>query len=101
MRAGERRIIRFDAILRSKVDEQRKAMSKHLSFGLLVLSFWLGGGACAASSPAELEACEKLVIQGFRPIAEDRAKRFTGKVTKEAALCRGGDKAVKFGNTPW
>src|SRR5437660_12670461 len=76
-------------------------MSKHVSFALLILSSGLGGAAFAASSPAELEACEKLVLQGFRPLAEDRANRFTGKVTKEAALCRGGDKAVKFMDTPW
>jgi len=76
-------------------------MRKDAPFGLLVLSFWFGGPACAASSPAELEACAKLVERGFRPIAEDRADRFLGKVTKDAALCRGGEKAVRFPGTPW
>jgi len=76
-------------------------MRKDAPFGLLVLSFWFGGPAWAASSPAELEACAKLVERGFRPIAEDRADRFLGKVTKDAALCRGGEKAVRFPGTPW
>src|SRR5258706_11099266 len=73
-----------------------KAMRKDAPFGLLVLSFWFGGPASAASSPAELEACARLVEGGFRPIAEDRADRFLRKVTKDAALCRGGEKAVRF-----
>jgi hypothetical protein len=70
-------------------------------FALLALSFWVGGAACAASSPAELRACADLVKQGFRPIAEDRADRFLGKVTNDAALCRGGEKATRYRNTPW
>jgi Animal haem peroxidase len=76
-------------------------MRNGFPLGLLVLSFWLASPAYTASSPAELEACAKLVKQGLRPIAEDRANRFLGKVGKDAALCRGGDKAVKFLNTPW
>ena len=74
-------------------------MRKGFFLGLLVLSF--SGPAYTASSPAELEACAKLVAQGFRPIAEDRADRFLGKVAKDTALCRGGDKAVRFLHTPW
>lgn len=76
-------------------------MTKPALFRLLVLSFWLGDAACAASSPAEVEACAKMAAQGFRPIAENRTDRFLGKVKKDTALCRGGEKAVRFLDTPW
>jgi hypothetical protein len=42
-----------------------------------------------------------VVQRGLRPIAEDRADRFLGKVHKDTALCRGGEKAVKYLDTPW
>lgn len=63
--------------------------------------------AIYASSPklreqiASLRACRQLASDGFRPIADDRADRFTGKVKEYTALCRGGEKAVAQRGTPW
>lgn len=76
-------------------------MRKGFSFASLFLFFSFAVSANAASSPAELEACKRLVGEGFRPIAEDRADRFFGKVQKDTALCRGGEKPLAYLKTPW
>ena len=49
----------------------------------------------------DVEACVEMAKDGLRPIAEDRSKRFLGKVSEGAALCRGGEKAVTYRDTPW
>ncbi|MDX2481825.1 MAG: peroxidase family protein [Desulfuromusa sp.] len=69
---------------------------------VVVLSILLicGFSACT-SSTEELGACGKLIKDGPRKIAEDRADRFMGKVQEETALCRGGEKAVAYRDTPW
>ena len=61
----------------------------------------LGLSGYAAASTDELKACANLVKDGFKEIPEDRAERFLGKVTEDTALCRGGDKAAKYRDTPW
>lgn len=48
-----------------------------------------------------LKACAKMVLEGFRKIADRRDERFQGKVDEATALCRGGQKALQFRNTPW
>ncbi len=48
-----------------------------------------------------LKACASVVFAGFRKIAETRDLRFNGKVAEATALCRGGQKALQFRNTPW
>ena len=68
-------------------------------FLVFVLSVGLSG--CTESPSEELQACAEVVKNGFRPIVDDRAERFLGKVTKDAALCRGGEKAVTYRHTPW
>jgi len=81
-----------------------KTLKRPLSFAflaLLVFIYWFGGSAAAVSSADELRACARLVKEGFRPIAEDRADRFQGKVAKDTALCRGGEKATRYRDTPW
>jgi len=45
--------------------------------------------------------CGQTALEGFRPIATDRLHRFLGKVTKETAVCRGDDQAVRFRSMPW
>ncbi len=45
--------------------------------------------------------CGEAALQGFRPIAATRLQRFLGKVTKETAVCRGGNDAVQFRAAPW
>ena len=57
--------------------------------------------AGCASSTKELKGCAEVVNSGFRPIAQDRTERFLGKVQEATALCRGGDKAVEFRDTPY
>jgi hypothetical protein len=46
-------------------------------------------------------ACLEILKRGLRPIAEDRTKRFQGKVTRAAAICRGGMNGLAGADTPW
>ncbi len=48
-----------------------------------------------------LRGCRQLAVSGFRPIADNRADRFLGKVKEFTALCRGGERAVAQRGTPW
>lgn len=48
-----------------------------------------------------LKACADVVRQGFRKVADTRDVRFEGKVAEDTALCRGGERALQFRNTPW
>ena len=48
-----------------------------------------------------LKACAAAVLEGFRAIAPKRDLRFEGKVSEANALCRGGQRALQFRNTPW
>jgi hypothetical protein len=69
--------------------------------------------APAAASPAPspesakkqeaeaLKACADAVLEGVRQIAPARDLRFEGKVSEASALCRGGQRALQFRNTPW
>ncbi len=62
-----------------------------------------GGVAEADTFAQKMEAlkdCAKVAREGFRPIAEDRRQRFLGKVQRETANCRGGQKALKYMGTP-
>jgi hypothetical protein len=64
-----------------------------LAAALLVLG-------CATTRPDSV-ACLEMAAGGLRPIANDRASRFQGKVLEETARCRGGDKAVDGRGVPW
>ena len=68
--------------------------------GGLVLGVWLFLGGCG-NTPADLEACVRTLWAGFRPVAEDRAQRFLGKVEEDRARCRGGARAVELRRGPW
>lgn len=48
-----------------------------------------------------LKACAAAVFEGIRKIAATRDVRFEGKVSEANALCRGGQRALQFRNTPW
>jgi hypothetical protein len=50
---------------------------------------------------AALLACAKAAFDGVRQIAPTRDLRFEGKVSETNALCRGGQRALQFRNTPW
>ena len=68
-------------------------------FSVFVLLAGLIG--CTESSNDELQACAELVKKGLRDIPADRADRFLGKVKEDTALCRGGEAALKYRDTPW
>ncbi len=52
---------------------------------------------------SSLNACRRLVADGFRKVPDDRADRFLGKVEEDTARCRGGQRAVDYQNLgmPW
>ena len=68
-----------------------------------VLGLLLGAALLLSGCTAQRDfvACLRVVVGGFRPIAEDRAQRFLGKVQEATARCRGGEKAVALRNDPW
>jgi Animal haem peroxidase len=53
------------------------------------------------TSAGELTACPRYAWRFQRPVAEDPALRFLGKVREDTALCRGGDSAVQLRSLPW
>lgn len=57
--------------------------------------------APAAWGDSDTAACIDMARAGLRPVAEDRSRRFLGKVGEVTARCRGGDKAVRWRGTPW
>jgi Animal haem peroxidase len=50
---------------------------------------------------SEWDSCVAYALGGFRPIKNDRAERFLGKVQEDTARCRGGEAAVRWRGTPW
>ena len=71
---------------------RRHAGGLFLGVGLLV--------AGCGNTPADLEACVRTLWAGLRPVAEDRAQRFLGKVGEDRARCRGGARAVELRPRP-
>lgn len=66
---------------------------------LLVLMLSMAG--CKDEYGRSNAACARLVKEGFLEVSAERATRFTGKVQEDTALCRGGDRAVKYRDVPW
>lgn len=64
---------------------------------VLALSSFLG----PAYAEEETRSCIKMAAQGLREFPDDRSQRFLGKVEEDTARCRGGEKALKYRNTPW
>ena len=50
---------------------------------------------------SETQACIEAAERGLLEVPDDRSQRFLGKVRQDTALCRGGEKAVKYRATPW
>jgi len=76
------------------------------AFGIALLAASLALAADGQPSPQKQEAdavkaCADAVLAGFRKIAPTRDVRFEGKVSEANALCRGGDRAMQFRDTPW
>src|SRR3954466_14576546 len=85
-------------------------MDIRLQLSPLALALALASaGTLASSGPSRAQDsdlrivadCLKLVHAGARPLAEERNKRFEGKVGEEAADCRGGGKATVQRAVPW
>ena len=73
-----------------------------LSIGPLPALFGFAAADISKKEEQEsLKACASLVLDGFRKIADTRDVRFQGKVKDATALCRGGQMALQFRNTPW
>ncbi len=65
------------------------------------LVFLLCNFSAFAEEESELKACIETAKRGLLEVPDDRSKRFLGKVREDTARCRGGEKAVKYRNTPW
>ena len=63
--------------------------------------FLLASGGCTSIYPGELTSCVKYAWRFQRPVADDAATRFLGKVREETARCRGGENAVALRPLPW
>jgi hypothetical protein len=81
---------------------------KRLTFAAgaaVVMSLSIAGCASAPEDDAVVDAClrvaDDLAAHGLRDIADDRSRRFLGKVEEYRARCRGGEKAVALMDTPW
>jgi len=76
-----------------------------LLFSLLAIQLAASVAPAATTAKQEeaqsLKACAQMVLAGFLKIAPERDRRFEGKVAEATALCRGGQKALLFRDTPW
>ena len=82
---------------------RRRFPSQNLQIIAVVgaLTPFMFGYAPFASAKSELQACIDTAKRGLLDVPDDRSKRFQGKVQEDTALCRGGEKAVKYRDTPW
>ena len=76
--------------------------------GSLLLTHCVAQSVPAKLSPKQEEAkallaCGQMVIDEAKvlKIPDTRELRFQGKVSKATALCRGGEQALQFRDTPW
>jgi hypothetical protein len=83
------------------IDVRPRVRARSLRAALLPLPLLAALAACNSTEPPEFEAtvrslaaCKALLAGGPRRIADDRADRFIGKVSPEAAECRGGQRAL-------
>ncbi|MBX2883221.1 MAG: hypothetical protein KTR32_24930 [Granulosicoccus sp.] len=70
---------------------------------LLLLTGVVATGSFSLTAHAQSEkvACVSSFSRGFLDVPEDRSFRFNGKVEEDTAVCRGGEKAAKWRDTPW
>ena len=69
------------------------------SIGMFALLFF--NYIAEADAQSEIEACIATAKRGLLEVPDDRSRRFLGKVREDTARCRGGEKAVKYLDTPW
>ena len=82
-------------------------MKKHSQLLIFPILFSLAvfTASCSKEDNSEYSrstaACASMASEGLLDVADERAKRFHGKVQENTALCRGGDHAVKYRDVPW
>ncbi len=65
---------------------------------LIPLALTMNGSALAQSL---IDECLSSAKRGLLDVPDDRSLRFMGKVQEDTALCRGGEKAIQWKDTPW
>jgi hypothetical protein len=69
---------------------------------LVLLLLTVSASSCKKDEYARsTAACLSMASDGLLEVSDDRTQRFNGKVQEDTALCRGGDRAVKYRDTPW
>jgi hypothetical protein len=74
-------------------------MKRKALIGLITLAVVLG--AYPTIRHSRFGSCVAYAVGGFRNVSTERSSRFLGKVTEDAARCRGGEAAVAWRDTPW
>ena len=78
----------------------RQSSSPAVAVVVAALTLAVALGGCAAKRET-LDACAAMALRGLRPVGEERAARFLGKVREDTAHCRGGERAVAWRGVPW
>lgn len=82
-------------------------MTSNCNLLFFSVASWLMASIAVAAplSPRERltadKACADMAAKGLRPIAEQQVDRFLGKVSEDAANCRGGDRALAGRDAVW
>src|SRR5262245_65831651 len=83
-----------------KIHENREVHFRGTLSLFLFLLVLISAG-CTSIYPGELSSCVKYAWRFKRPVADEAATRFLGKVREETARCRGGEDAVALRPLPW
>ena len=75
--------------------------TRKLSITLLGLVLLATAAGFLAFPATDVGACMRLMRGGLRPIANDRAHRFQGKVQDFTLSCRASGTAAELSETPW
>jgi hypothetical protein len=84
--------------LRALLASVQSAVRRCMPAMILGAGLLLGG---CGNAPKTSRRVSGRLWAGFRPVAEDRAQRFLGKVGENRARCRGGVRAVELLRGPW
>lgn len=78
-----------------------KIPKKKVTLALLGLLAVIAVVVFVGFPPTDLPSCVELAQKGFRPIADDRAQRFQGKVQPYTGRCRGPERVAQAASRPW
>jgi len=82
-------------------------MMRYRNLLLFFLALWLttsdsiGDPLSTRERIAADRSCARIMKKGLRPVAKQQSERFLGKVSEDAANCRGGRKAVERRGSVW